>query len=397
MDDKNTNRTIEYYNTHADRYSEITRNADMSDIYKRFEEHLKPGSRILDLGCGSGRDSKYFLDKGYKVVSLDASEAMCRKTQELTGKAAVHMRIEDMNYENEFDAVWACASLLHVAKSDMHKILEKAMKALRVGGVLYASWKYGKRERTRDDGRAFTDYTEARESDLGVLFSGASLEDVWTSQDVRLDRIGQGHLWVNVLVKKTRVVITEKEFLNIFWKQYQIIEKDVRISSEYVDIHKSNFPTFSSRYINMFLNICSNIDSLIEIYCKMVEEDDYRKKYNIHDRLTPVLRKFPAIRLDAVRTIDTFEDIELKPFSAFVDGRIADWWNDYNLVKHARSEKNEKTGKYNFQSANQKNVLTALAAYFIVCNRIYEEICEISATPKKLLKSKLFLYVKNGE
>ena len=52
MDDKNTNRTIEYYNTHADRYSEITRNADMSDIYKRFEEHLKPGSRILDLGCG---------------------------------------------------------------------------------------------------------------------------------------------------------------------------------------------------------------------------------------------------------------------------------------------------------------------------------------------------------
>lgn len=330
MDDKNTNRTIEYYNTHADRYSEITRNADMSDIYQHFEENLKPGSRILDLGCGSGRDSKYFLDKGYKVVSLDASEAMCRKTQELTGKAAVHMRIEDMNYENEFDAVWACASLLHVAKSDMHKILEKAMKALRVGGVLYASWKYGKSERTRDDGRTFANYTEARVCDMVALVSGASLEDVWTSQDVRLDRTGQGHLWVNVLVKKTRVVITEKEFLNIFWKQYQIIEKDVRISSEYVDIHKSNFPTFSSRYINMFLNICSNIDSLIEIYCKMVEEDDYRKKYNIHDRLTPVLRKFPAIRLDAVRTIDTFEDIELKPFSAFVDGRIADWWNDYN-------------------------------------------------------------------
>ena len=397
MDNQKTNRTIEYYNTNADRYSEVTRKADMSDIYKRFEKNLKPGCRILDLGCGSGRDSKYFLDKGYKVVSLDASEAMCRKTQELTGKAAVHMRIEDMNYENEFDAVWACASLLHVAKSDMHKILEKAMKALKVGGVLYASWKYGKSEQTRNDGRTFANYTEARVCDMVALVSGASLEDVWTSQDVRLDRIGQGHLWVNVLVKKTRVVITEKEFLNIFWKQYQIIEKDVRISSEYVDIHKSNFPTFSSRYINMFLNICSNIDSLIEIYCKMVEEDDYRKKYNIHDRLTPVLRKFPAIRLDAVRTIDTFEDIELKPFSAFMDGRIADWWNDYNLVKHARSEKNEKTGKYNFQSANQKNVLTALAAYFIVCNRIYEEICEISATPKRLLKSKLFLYVKNGE
>ena len=97
-----------------------------------------------------------------------------------------------------------------------------------------------------------------------------------------------------------------------------------------------------------------------------------------------MLRKFPDIRLDAVRTIDTFEDIELKPFSAFVGDRIADWWNDYNLVKHARSDRNEKTGMYNFQRANQKNVLTAM-------------ICEISATPKRLLKSKIFLYVKNGE
>ena len=369
----------------------------MSDIYKRFEEHLKPGSRILDLGCGSGRDSKYFLDKGYDVVSLDASETMCKKTYELTGRPALNMRIEDINCENEFDAVWACASMLHVDKGDMIKIFAKVMKALKIGGVFYASWKYGKGEQTRDDGRTFANYTETKVCDMVYSVSGAALEDVWTSQDVRPDRTGQGHLWVNVLVKKTRVVITEKEFLNIFWKQYQIIEKDVRISSEYVDIHKSNFSTFSSRYINMFLNICSNIDSLIEIYCKIVEEDDYRKKYSIHDRLTPVLRKFPDIRLDAVRTIDTFEDIELKPFSAFVGDRIADWWNDYNLVKHARSDRNEKTGMYNFQRANQKNVLTAMAAYFIVCNRIYEEICEISATPKRLLKSKIFLYVKNGE
>lgn len=397
MDDQNTNRTIEYYNTHADRYSEVTRNADMSDIYKHFEKNLMPGCRILDLGCGSGRDSKYFMDKGYKVVSLDASEAMCRKTQELTGKAAVHMRIEDMNYENEFDAVWACASLLHVPKRDMHKILEKVMKALKVDGVLYASWKYGRSEQTREDGRTFANYTETRVRDMVALVSGASLEDEWISIDVRPDKIK--HMWVNVLVKKTGVVITEKEFLNIFWKQYQIIEKDVRISSEYVDIHKSNFSTFSSRYINMFLNICSNIDSLIEIYCKIVEEDGYRKRYSIHDRLTPVLKKFPDIRLDAVRTIDTFEDIVLKPFSKFDDSNIADWWSDYNLVKHARSDRDEKTGKYNFQRANLKNVLTALAAYFIICNRIYEEICESAENEKEkeTLKSKIFLYEKNGE
>ena len=147
---------------------------------------------FLILAAAVAVTANIFLDKGYDVVSLDASEAMCRKTQELTGKEAVHKRIEDMNYENEFDAVWACASLLHVAKIDMHKILEKAMKALRVGGVFYASWKYGKGEQTRDDGRTFANYTEARVCDMVALVSGASLEDVWTSQDVRLDRDRSG-------------------------------------------------------------------------------------------------------------------------------------------------------------------------------------------------------------
>lgn len=240
MDDKNTNRTIEYYNTHADRYSEITRNADMSDIYKHFEEHLKPGAGFLILAAAVAVTANIFWTRDM-MSYLWMRLKQCVRRHMSSREDRFEYAYRGHKLRKEFDAVWACASMLHVDKGVMIKIFAKVMKALKIGGVFYASWKYGKGEQTRDDGRTFANYTETKVCDMVYSVSGAALEDVWTSQDVRPDRTGQGHLWVNVLVKKTRVVITEKEFLNIFWKQYQIIEKDVRISSEYVDIHKSNF------------------------------------------------------------------------------------------------------------------------------------------------------------
>lgn len=74
--------TIEYYNTHADEHCDATRNVDMSALYAEFEKHLRPGCKILDLSCGSGRDSKYFYDKGYEVVAVDLSTEMCKRTRE---------------------------------------------------------------------------------------------------------------------------------------------------------------------------------------------------------------------------------------------------------------------------------------------------------------------------
>lgn len=67
MDDKNTNRTIEYYNTHADRYSEVTRNADMSDIYKRFEEHLKPAAGYLILAAAVAVTANIFWTRDTRL------------------------------------------------------------------------------------------------------------------------------------------------------------------------------------------------------------------------------------------------------------------------------------------------------------------------------------------
>ena len=134
--------TIDYYNKNADDFYESTVNADMSAQYNMFEKHLYSGACILDCGCGSGRDTKYFLEQGYEVTAIDGSEELCKKASELTGIEVKNILFQDIDYENEFDGVWACASLLHVGFKDLPDILKKLCKAMKDNGVLYVSFKY---------------------------------------------------------------------------------------------------------------------------------------------------------------------------------------------------------------------------------------------------------------
>ncbi|MBR2523896.1 MAG: methyltransferase domain-containing protein [Clostridiales bacterium] len=107
------NRSIDYYNTRSDLFINSSVNADMASLYEIFESYIEPGSYILDLGCGSGRDSKYFTSKGYRVLAVDPSEEICKKAEELLKTEVRCIKAEELNYIDEFDAVWACASLLH--------------------------------------------------------------------------------------------------------------------------------------------------------------------------------------------------------------------------------------------------------------------------------------------
>lgn len=63
------NTTIEYYNDHAAEFCNSIQSADMSACYEKFLKYLKIGSKILDAGCGSGRDSKYFIERGFSVIA----------------------------------------------------------------------------------------------------------------------------------------------------------------------------------------------------------------------------------------------------------------------------------------------------------------------------------------
>ncbi len=153
------NSTITYYNENADSYYQKTIDADMSSQYRFFRKYLPNGARILDLGCGSGRDTKYFRDNGYNVTAVDGSEEMCRKAEVYTGITVRRMDFLDLSDREIYAGIWASASLLHIARKDLIRMLAKLRKALTKDGVIYVSFKEGNFEGVRD-GRYYTDLTE---------------------------------------------------------------------------------------------------------------------------------------------------------------------------------------------------------------------------------------------
>lgn len=88
----------------------------MSDIYSKFLHHVHSGGHILDAGCGSGRDTKYFIDHGYQVTAIDGSKEMVSAASKLTGLTVQHLQFDEIYCQQEFDGIWACASVLHVKK-----------------------------------------------------------------------------------------------------------------------------------------------------------------------------------------------------------------------------------------------------------------------------------------
>ena len=192
------NETISYYNNNAESFIEGTVNADMSHIYAMFERHCKPNGKVLDFGCGAGRDTKYFLGKGYRVDAIDGSEELCKKASAYTGIPVKHMYFNELNVCEEYDGIWACASILHVAKDEVADILSRLNRALVNGGCLYLSFKYGSFTGMRN-GRFFTDLTEETFKEILKTIPSLTLVESAVTDDVRVDRAER---WLNLILKK---------------------------------------------------------------------------------------------------------------------------------------------------------------------------------------------------
>ncbi|MCD7955983.1 MAG: class I SAM-dependent methyltransferase [Lachnospiraceae bacterium] len=192
------NQTVSYYDVHAEEYCAATAEADMSFCRDKFMARLPAGAHILDAGCGSGRDSKVFMDNGFAVTAMDASGKMCAEAEKLLRQNVLQLSFEDMNFQNEFDGIWACASLLHVAKNEMNSVLQNLRNALKSKGVLYASFKYGAEERVAQ-GRLFNDYNENLLIAL-LKNNGFTVCHVFITEDVRAMR--QGEKWVNAIARR---------------------------------------------------------------------------------------------------------------------------------------------------------------------------------------------------
>lgn len=194
--------TTRWYDDNAETFAERTQFLDMSHLQDKFLAHIPKGGTILDAGCGAGRDSKAFLDKGFDITAIDASANLAKVAEAFTGRPVTVMHFQEVAWEKAFDGVWACASLLHVPKRELPDVFRRLARALKPGGVLYASFKSGTGERTdAKSGRLFTDMTEDDVRELVQKVPMLVPLTVWTSADIRMEE----HLgWVNLLLRSAQ-------------------------------------------------------------------------------------------------------------------------------------------------------------------------------------------------
>ena len=191
-------KTIDYYNKHAEEFIALTFDVDMESLYQPFLAELSEGARILDVGCGSGRDTLAFKNKGYQVDAIDYSAELVKKAKGLTGIEVRQQSFYELNESEKYDGIWACASLLHCDRDRLPEVMGRIFKALKPNGVLYMSFKYGNTDREKD-GRQFTDLDEQQAQALLDQLDGVELLQQWVSVDKRPDRNEE---WLNILWKK---------------------------------------------------------------------------------------------------------------------------------------------------------------------------------------------------
>jgi cyclopropane fatty-acyl-phospholipid synthase-like methyltransferase len=193
------NSTLDYYNLNAKTFAEGTMYVDFSKNQNEFLSKLKAGDYILDFGCGAGRDTKYFLESGMKVDAMDGSKELCQIASEYTGIDVKHAYFQDLNEQGKYDGIWACASVLHLPKSELKAVLKKMSDALKSKGVMYISFKYGEFEGERN-GRYFTDFTEKTFMCFVSDIDSLTVEKMWVTGDVRAGR-GE-EKWLNLNLRK---------------------------------------------------------------------------------------------------------------------------------------------------------------------------------------------------
>ena len=192
-------KTIEYYNENVDKFVNDTQDVVFCATQDLFLSYLNEGDSILDLGCGSGRDTKYFLSKGYKVDATDGSEEICKVASDYTGINVKCLLFNELDEIDKYDGIWACASILHLDRDDLIDVFNRIARALKDNGILYTSFKYSEFEGMRN-GRYFTDFTIESFNEFQTNIPDFIIEKIWITNDVRIGR--EDEKWLNLIMRK---------------------------------------------------------------------------------------------------------------------------------------------------------------------------------------------------
>lgn len=195
-------QNIDYYNQNADDFFESTLSVDMQPLYDEFLPLVTPKGNILDAGCGSGRDSKAFSELGFNITSMDASESLASLATQYLGFPVICQTFQNINFQNQFDGIWCCASLLHVPLIELPDVMIKLNRALRLNGVIYMSFKlaYTKQSERSHNGRIFTDLDENSLHKFIEAIPELAIKKIWITADQRPSRIDEK--WLNAIIVK---------------------------------------------------------------------------------------------------------------------------------------------------------------------------------------------------
>lgn len=188
--------SLKFYEDNAEQFAASTLDVDMSAVYERFLAALPEAGRILDAGCGAGRDTAAFLKLGYPVDAFDASAKLVEIARKVSGIRVQHSTFLAFQSEEPYAGIWACASLVHVPAAQMSGTLRHLGQMLQPQGVLYASFKYGDQD-TERDGRIYTDCNEQR-LETFLQGTGLTLDTFWLTNDQRPGRSDEQ--WLNALL-----------------------------------------------------------------------------------------------------------------------------------------------------------------------------------------------------
>lgn len=188
------NDTIKYYIDNFKEYVDSTKDIDMTELYIDFLANIK-GSDILDVGSGSLRDSLYFRDLGFNVSCLDPVVNFYNLALE-NNFEAYNQCITQINLSNQFDGIWACASLLHVDSTLINKAFYKCHKALRNNGVMFCSFKTSESSDVKDN-RYFNYLSIDKLKEICITNKFSIIEIKESS-----DKLNRGNNWISVIIRK---------------------------------------------------------------------------------------------------------------------------------------------------------------------------------------------------
>jgi SAM-dependent methyltransferase len=187
-----------YYNEKANEFISNVHHLDMTHLYEVFEKYLNPNAQILDVGSGTGRDSLYFSKKGYLVTAFDASESLVEFSKFFLDDVRLET-FESFYTETLFDGIWACASLLHVERGDIIRLIQKYIDFLKPQGVFYMSFKSSDFDYIKE-GRQFTCFTITSMNELIRHLHDVKVVELFETKDTRSDR---QETWINVILQKS--------------------------------------------------------------------------------------------------------------------------------------------------------------------------------------------------